>query len=262
MRKVLVDFVKQYSVRLIVCLALSIALLMVFTNTYKVPDSGACNQAYSIATSLQTGVINECKEVSTFSKFINNILPLLLIIAIIAFVALLASGVKIQVIHRKPWSWIRIFIYVFYGTILAIALSSNTLKARVIALVAGCIVGLTILALFIVYRHKRDALLNDTFHYGSGTIGRDGDVLGFSDAADNFRAGLLNLGLPVRVIGITGGMGEGKSTFWRLIAEGFEKQKTLHTYLSLTETNSTIDFSVCREMVSKPEGSIPVSCYY
>lgn len=243
MRKVLSQFVKQYSVRLFLCLAISITLSTAFINVYRIPNNPDCSTIFSISTNLQSGTVSQCPKQSQFSTFLENISPLISLAAIFVFVILLRNGIRAQVIHRRPWSWVRIFVYVYYGTLLAVALIENSLTVRLIILSAAVFVALVILAFFLYYRSKRQSLLADTFQYANGTIGQEGDVLGFSEAADNFRAGLLSLDLPVRVIGITGGMGEGKSTFWRFIAEGFEKDRTLHTYLSLTETNSTTDFS-------------------
>lgn len=239
----LLRFLRQYAFGLILCITVSIALLVTFVDTYKSVSTSSCSRTFTIATNLEKGVINQCSSVSRFDAYINDMWPLLCILSLGLFLYLLNRGAKVQIIHRKQWSWFRLFIYIFYGTILALSLLNKSLKDRKLLLGLILSVAVVHLFLFFLYWFRRNSILEDTFHYANATIGLKDDLLDFHPAADNFRVGLTTLDLPVQVIAITGGMGEGKSTFWRMIAEGFDKNKTLHTYISLTETNSTTDFS-------------------
>lgn len=242
--RTLTAFIKQYSLRLLVLTAVGVSLLAVFVNTYTpVTPSAECDSKYVIATNLQNGTVSECSQTSTFAHFISNITPLLCLLSLAVFIWLLARGAKAQIIHRKQWSWFRLFFYIYYGTLVALVFTNTSLDARKALLISGGAVALTHLTLFLIYKARRRQILDETFHYASATVGAEYDLLDFDEAASNFRNGLLLLDLPVQVVALSGVMGEGKSTFWRMTAEGFNKDETMHTYISLTETNSKNDFS-------------------
>jgi|GEM_PF-3828314 len=111
------------------------------------------------------------------------------------------------------------------------------------------------LILWLAALGRRRQRLKETFIFGYGTVGtrqdtddKDiGDLLGFEKSASGIRIALdKHLKNPVSVFALNGEMGGGKSTYWRVIAEGFDgadKYRKLHTYISLTETNSEKDFS-------------------
>jgi hypothetical protein len=79
--------------------------------------------------------------------------------------------------------------------------------------------------------------------FAAGSVGKDNDGLGFKSSAANVTGGLINLKDYINVVGLYGGFGFGKSSYARMILEGFDTNKTLYTYISLTETNEAKDFS-------------------
>lgn len=206
-------------------------------------SSSQCEEAFRIATSLQTGIIQSCSPNSPIGDFFGKLVPVFCIAGLSLLLFMLGKGAKPQIIHRKQWSWFRLFVYIFYGLLLCISLTDIDLVVRVLIVSASFLVALIYILLYLYYRSRRDKILSETFKYANATIGTEDDLLDFTRAAKNFRTGMEILDLPVQVVGITGGMGEGKSTYWRMIAEGLDKEKNLHTYISLTETNSTTDFS-------------------
>ncbi len=79
--------------------------------------------------------------------------------------------------------------------------------------------------------------------FASGSVGIEDDKLDFKTSAKNVANGLSNLKSYVNVVGLYGGLGFGKSSYARMILESFDVNKTLYTYISLTETNEAKDFS-------------------
>jgi hypothetical protein len=244
MRTVIWAFLRQYALRVLAGVSFGIFVLIAFLGVYSsVSPSPQCEDVFHIATNLQTGIVQSCSSSGAISDFFAKMMPLFCIAGLCLFLLMLGKGAKPQIIHRKQWSWFRIFIYVFYGLLLYISLTDIDFLSRVLILITSVLVALIYIVLYFYNRSRRARILNATFEYANTTIGTEDDLLDFARAAKNFRSGTETLNQPVQVIGITGGMGEGKSTYWRMIAEGLDKEKTLHTYISLTETNSTNDFS-------------------
>jgi hypothetical protein len=79
--------------------------------------------------------------------------------------------------------------------------------------------------------------------FAAGSVGVKDDKLDFKTSAKNVANGLSNLKSYVNVVGLYGGLGFGKSSYARMILESFDTNKTLYTYISLTETNEAKDFS-------------------
>lgn len=79
--------------------------------------------------------------------------------------------------------------------------------------------------------------------FAAGSVGVKDDKLDFKTSAKNVANGLSNLKSYVNVVGLYGGLGFGKSSYARMILESFDFNKTLYTYISLTETNEAKDFS-------------------
>jgi hypothetical protein len=154
MRKVLVDFVKQYSLPLAFWLTLAITLLVVFVNTYRTAESSGCNPTFSIVTSLQKGTVSECSNTSTFDTFLSNILLPLCLIGLGFVVYLLIRGARAQIIHRRQWSWFRLFIYIFYGATLALCLTDSSLHDRKALLLTVSFMAILHLVLFLFYRTR------------------------------------------------------------------------------------------------------------
>lgn len=219
MLKNLAMFIKQYAMRLVFFLALSTSALTLFL----------------------VNKINEARGVD--NSLWSDLSPLALLIGVLLFIGLLVEGSKAQIIHRRQWSWFRLTVYVCGTVVTILAYLYDSLALRVFLLTCFSVLGVIYLLLFFVRKTARRKLLHATFRYAHATPGGDYDLLEYKPAAKNFGAGLASLSLPVQVVALTGVMGEGKSTFWRMTAEDFEKENTLHTYISLTEINSKTDFS-------------------
>ncbi len=69
------------------------------------------------------------------------------------------------------------------------------------------------------------------------------DDLGFNTSATEAAKTIINPEKYVTVVALNGGYGEGKSSYARMIIEEVGAKKSLYSYISLTETNATNDFS-------------------
>lgn len=105
---------------------------------------------------------------------------------------------------------------------------------------------LIILAGLLYYRlikaGKQDISL---WRFAPDTIGYETDLLGWTKRAEQIALGLLGTEASVSVKLIEAPLGEGKSSFAKLIVESYSKNNIdiLYTYISLTETNEARDFS-------------------
>lgn len=168
------------------------------------------------------------------------------------FMFYLVPRAVLRTIRFDHPTWVHLFLGTVGGVVVCLFVYFGGIQSVIATTIIGCystyLLGLIVLRLlFARTRHKS---LSRTFTYGNGTVGgvkdKDrelGDMLGFNESAKNVLKALLSFGKPVSVIAITGTQGSGKSTYWRIIAEGLNKDKTLHTYISLTETNSEHDFA-------------------
>lgn len=83
-----------------------------------------------------------------------------------------------------------------------------------------------------------------TRRFAPNSLGiKSADNLKFHDSAKNAADGLSKRKNYVSVITLKGGYGEGKSSYARMIVENISPKKSLYSYISLTETNETKDFS-------------------
>lgn len=69
------------------------------------------------------------------------------------------------------------------------------------------------------------------------------DNLNFGKSAHEAASAIKDSEKYVSVVALNGGYGEGKSSYARMIIEGVGAEKSLYSYISLTETNATNDFS-------------------
>ena len=76
-----------------------------------------------------------------------------------------------------------------------------------------------------------------------GTVGLQYDNLGFKDKAKKIASEISKAQGNISVIQVDGGLGEGKSSFSRMVIECMDYKKTLFTYISLTETNKSDDLN-------------------
>ncbi len=83
-------------------------------------------------------------------------------------------------------------------------------------------------------------------NFANGAVGLKDDRFNFSKSIPGVVEGIKILNEEVNVVSVDGEYGSGKSSFVRMIVEEMRrdnKNKILYTYLSLTETNETDDFS-------------------
>ncbi len=69
------------------------------------------------------------------------------------------------------------------------------------------------------------------------------DNLNFKESAKEAAIAIAKSEKYVSVVALNGGYGEGKSSYARMIIEEISAEKSLYTYISLTESNATQDFS-------------------
>lgn len=217
--KLLKGYIYSFS-RVLVAVATSVALLLILINSLAYVDVWG-----------------------SYGPLVGDLALVALPLATIYGIYILNEAAKVQILHRKQWSWFRFSIYIVFIALLIVSLTSDVFFVNIGCLALALLLALVYACLFLVHYRSTDKYLQRTFRYGAGTIGKKYDLLNYIAASENFRNGLLKLELPVQVVAVTGSMGEGKSTFWRMTAEGFDKRETLHTYISLTETNSKSDFS-------------------
>jgi hypothetical protein len=120
-------------------------------------------------------------------------------------------------------------------TLLIIALSYLALNAG------------ALLVAYLRRKRTREQLQQSWYKsYPNGSVGRGTDLhYDFSSSADDFARALAKERGYVSLFGLYGGMGQGKSSFWRMTLESQElkPEETLYTYISLTEANETADLS-------------------
>lgn len=93
---------------------------------------------------------------------------------------------------------------------------------------------------FLVGKRKYDFQFEQ---FAPQAAGLDHDRLDYGRSAKLAAERLDSLKDPVNVVALYGDMGTGKSSFTRMIVESLDPEKTLYTYISLTETNEASDFS-------------------
>jgi len=97
--------------------------------------------------------------------------------------------------------------------------------------------------IYYFYQHISPLEVADFVQFAPDSVGKNDDKFYFKKSAENYTKGINSIRDYISVIAIYGGMGFGKSSFTRMIIESFDKNKTLYTYISLTETNEAKDFS-------------------
>jgi len=80
-------------------------------------------------------------------------------------------------------------------------------------------------------------------HFSSSAVGSEKDAYELKESACNYGQGLLNFDKHVSVGFLNSDVGEGKSSFIRMMIESLDAADILYTYISLTETNDSRDFS-------------------
>lgn len=85
--------------------------------------------------------------------------------------------------------------------------------------------------------------LSGGMRFAAGSVGIADDKLDFKDSVGNVAQSLSEIKKYVSVVALYGGLGFGKSSYARMIIESFDKNDTLYSYISLTETNEAKDFS-------------------
>ena len=93
---------------------------------------------------------------------------------------------------------------------------------------------------FLIGKQEHDFQLEQ---FAPQSAGLDHDRLDYGRSAKLAAERLDSLKDPVSVVALYGDMGTGKSSFTRMIVESLKPEKTLYTYISLTETNEASDFS-------------------
>ncbi|MEZ4087015.1 MAG: P-loop NTPase fold protein [Candidatus Gracilibacteria bacterium] len=150
-------------------------------------------------------------------------------------------------LFRKQFSWV---FYVYVGLVSSPMVSEWFYIGRDLTFcdaVSKLVFNFMIILLgFVFYLRGIPRLdvnvLEMRFAAGSMSIGDD--ELGFSPSAKQLANGLQNLSSYVTVAGLYGGLGRGKSSYTRMILESMNREETLYTYISLTETNEAKDFSL------------------
>lgn len=82
---------------------------------------------------------------------------------------------------------------------------------------------------------------DEKFRFAPGAISKD--ELGYAQAAAQEMATLAESDKAVVVAALNGGLGQGKSSYLRMMIESRNQKDFLYTYISLTETNETKSFS-------------------
>ncbi len=149
--------------------------------------------------------------------------------------------IKKQGLRNQP-SWV---FYLYWGAIDLCILWSGIdfMNGSLTYWWVGLIISLLILLTkFVIEKYVKEIDLSfNTF--ASGSVSAVDDKLGFKVPAKNASQGLLKLKDYVSVVGLYGNLGFGKSSYARMIIENLDSEKTLYTYISLTETNEVKDFS-------------------
>ena len=141
-----------------------------------------------------------------------------------------------QKMCRMP-SWVaywHLFQVTLLGIITGIAFSGRNHVAVIISPILIMIVYCVIYFFFL----KKDFKPYDAFAEGA----TNKDELDFKDSSKNLGGSLLKLSQHVNVVVVDGGIGDGKSSYVRMMIEQIPPKEILYTYISLTETNEANDF--------------------
>lgn len=212
-------------------------------------DAGCEKKLYLIESRSTSSTVSSC---STGFSFIDNKLlaTVILLVILLSFTYLFYKATRSIWLGKFSWIIFALISLVVLGYVV-IPLMIWDYSDDISKLVAAGVTAYLILVALGRFANSRYRLqsLEKTYEYANGTVGIKSDkplfrdLLNFEATADNVRSSLLTINDPVTVVAITGKLGSGKSTFWRIVAEKLNKEKNLHTYMSLTQSNSTHDFS-------------------
>ncbi len=96
---------------------------------------------------------------------------------------------------------------------------------------------------FLKYKTRKKPLNVETLKRRFAPEASNDDDLNFSKSAHEAATAIKDSKKYVSVVALNGGYGEGKSSYARMIIEAVGAEKSLYSYISLTETNATNDFS-------------------
>ena len=192
-------------------------------------------------------------SVASIQIIVKNLIICFGIFLLIAYkiIPFLRNQIKIQSIHNK-WSWLKIlfflnyFILTLYFLCLIFQLNGNISFA-------DSILALLTFGMYLFYSintlmlRPNSSTLRKQFQFAEGAVGVD--ELGFEETIKSinnyFEANQYETSNPIRVVTVEGEQGSGKSSFARMLIESLNPTtKFLYTYISLTETNESKDFSV------------------
>lgn len=185
-------------------------------------------------------LLNDLYKINHSVFYISAIVLITILSGIFIFFIKPKDKLEIQKIHNQP-SWI---FYAYWGIINSFFLSALYLRLEqqklfwVLLLIPLIIIKIKFLCE--VFSKEKDLSFKN---FASGSVGLNDDALEFKQTAGHTTDGLLKLNNYVNVVGLYGGLGFGKSSYARMVLEGFDCNKTLYTYISLTETNEAKDFS-------------------
>jgi hypothetical protein len=175
-----------------------------------------------------------------------GVLGIVFIVGLLIFIIDPSNQIKKQNIRNEP-SWVFYSYWGFINTFLAYSIflffsqTRTTWWSGTWSIFLGMPLITIILNWFVEGSGKK---INLSFkRFAAGSVGIEDDELEFHVSAKNVANGLSNLKSYVNVVGLYGGLGFGKSSYTRMILENFDTNKTLYTYISLTETNEAKDFS-------------------
>lgn len=210
---------------------------------------------WAFATTFLFGVLLFFIELSNpFSNFsalewLVFTLAAILVIIFLNFVFGIWRSLRIQKIRHQP-SWVYYFSIVIligplwstlFFILISVLLSTVTLDSYIIRAIFFNIIFSIFFYIFLLLIRK--SKYSENLRFASGSVGAEEDKLEFKESAANIAHGLQRLNRYVNVIGLYGGLGFGKSSYARMIVENLDQDKTLYTYISLTETNEARDFS-------------------
>lgn len=154
-------------------------------------------------------------------------------------------GVNIKTGLMKP-SYVQFFwISLVIAPLMAIILQHLTVLNEFVIL-PHCIdpsvlvlLSVMLVGLFLIGGYRRDDKY--LLRFAPGTT--DEDELGYSDAAIKDMERIINSKEHIIITNINGRLGEGKSSYSRMMVESQDQKDFLYTFISLTETNETKSFS-------------------
>ncbi|MFZ2253343.1 MAG: P-loop NTPase fold protein [Minisyncoccia bacterium] len=156
-----------------------------------------------------------------------------------------------QAFRNQP-SWIFYLLWSVVLSLFVFAIHSYVNKPSLVELnnlartdyvIYLCVILILVVSKWIIEYLFKDVLIWKPTQFASGSVGLDGDQLGFATSAKNTADGLIKLSDYVNVVGVYGRFGFGKSSYARMVIESLNTNNTLYTYISLTETNEAKDFS-------------------